>query len=329
MRDSLHLGTALCVAAILAANTGAAEPGRPVALTLNPQTQTYDFETAAVSGSIRPDGAYHGVSRFVHKATGTQVIDARYSALNLFRLFSVNLGLGNPRVWSREIKATDTSVEIFWAQTDAHQGTITARYEVREPGHVDLTLTLKSLGTYSGYEILLPNYFDKSMVPHLYLKQRAIGDTPPEIDLVVPTVNDVFRGCSLVFPRDAHTARFPVDGRWNRSEYGMDVAPFFPVRHYGHPFMFVTDRDKTLAAVMMMQRDDCSAISSRYYSENEEDRATTYTAMDFLVFGQDLSPGDERTARVRLSLTDLDADMSQPLQLYQSFATETDAAATE
>jgi hypothetical protein len=312
-----------CIAVGMAVDVAAAaERGKPVKLTLNPQTQTYDFETATVSGSIRPDGAYHGVSRFLHKATGTQVIDARYSALNLFRLFSVNLGLGNPREWSREIKATDTAVEIFWAETDAHQGMITARYEVREPGDVDLTLTLKSLGTYAGYEILLPNYFDKSMIPHLHLKRRAIGAAPPEIDLVVPTVNDVFRGCGLVFPRDAHTARFPVDGRWNRSEYKMDVAPFFPLRHYGHPFMFVTDREKKLAAVMMMQRESCSAISSRYYSEKDEDRATSYSAMDFLVFGRNLLPGDEVTARIRLSLTDLDAEMSQPLKLHEKFLLE-------
>jgi hypothetical protein len=304
----------------------AAERGRPVKLTHNVETKTYDFETATVAGSLRPDGAYHGVSRFVHKASGTQVIDPRYSALNLFRLFSVNLGLGNPRVWTREVQATETSVEIFWAATDAHQGTIRARYEVREPGDVDLTLTLNSLGTYAGYEILLPNYFDKSMIPHVYLKQRQIGAAPPPVDLVVPSFSEVFRGCGLVFPRDAHTARFPVDGRWNRSEYQMDVAPFFPLRHYGHAFMFMTDRDKTLAAVMMMRPEDCSAISSRYYTDREDERSTSYSAMDFLVFGKNLTPGDVATARIRLSLTDLDAELSQPLALHQKFLSETAAA---
>lgn len=324
MRSRSGIMLFLCLAAgIVAGPAWAGERGRPIQLTFNAETKTYDFETATVAGSIRPDGAYHGVSRLIHKASGMQVIDARYSALNLFRLFSVNLGLGNPRVWSREIEATDDAVDIFWQETDAHQGTIHARYEVREPGDVDLTLTFRSLGTYAGYEILLPSYYDRSMIPHLYLKRREIGPTPPELDLVVPTVSDVFRGCGLVFPRDAHTARFPVDGRWNRSEYKMDVAPFVPLRHYGHPFMFMTDSEKKLAAVMMMRRDNCSAISSRYYSEKLEDRAQSYSAMDFLVFGRNFVPGEEATARIRLSLTDLDAEMSQPLKLHQRFLLET------
>lgn len=320
----------LCLAlGIVVSPICAGERGQPVKLTFNAETRTYDFETATVAGSIRPDGAYHGVSRYVHKASGMQVIDPRYSALNLFRLFSVNLGLGNPRVWERDIKATDTAVDMFWKETDAHQGTIHARYEVRQPGDIDLTLTFKSLGTYAGYEILLPSYFDQSMIPHLYLKRREIGPTPPELDLVVPTVSDVFRGCGLVFPRDAHTARFPVDGRWNRSEYQMDVAPFLPLRHYGHPFMFMTDPERKLAAVMMMRRDNCSAISSRYYSEKLEDRAQSYSAMDFLVFGRNFVPGDEATARIRLSLTDLDAELSQPLKLHQRFLSETSASNAE
>jgi hypothetical protein len=324
MRSRLGIAFFLCIAAgIVVRPVCAFERGQPVKLTFNAETKTYDFETATVAGSLRPDGAYYGVSRLIHKASGKQVIDPRYSALNLFRLFSVNLGLGNPRAWSREIKATDTAVDILWQETDAHQGTIHARYEVREPGDVDLTLTFKSLGAYAGYEILLPSYFDKSMIPHLYLKRREVGPQLPELDLVVPTVSDVFRGCGLVFPRDAHTARFPVDGRWSRSEYKMDVAPFVPLRHYGHPFMFMTDPDKKLAAVMMMRRESCSAISSRYYSEKLEDRATSYSAMDFLVFGRNFVPGDEATALIRLSLTDLDVEMSQPLKLHQKFLLET------
>ncbi|MCA9170758.1 MAG: hypothetical protein KDB23_23935 [Planctomycetales bacterium] len=319
------LGIALSVLA--SGRALAHDRGKAVRLIPNETTKTYDFDTDHVAGSIRADGAYHGVSRLVHKASGIQVIDPRYSALNIFRLFSVNLGLGTPRHWTREIRATETSVEIRWAATDAHQGTILARYEVREPGDVDLTVTLESLGTYSGYELLLPSYFDPSMIPHVYLKRRAVGATPPDIDLVVPRFSEVFRGCSLVFPRDAHTARFPLDGRWNRSEYKMSVAPFFPVRHYGYPFMFVTDRDKTIAAVMMMRRDDCSAISSRYYSERIEERAASYSAMDFLVFGRDVLPGNVLTARVRLSLTSLDTELSQPLKLHQQFLGETSVTA--
>jgi hypothetical protein len=144
------------------------------------------------------------------------------------------------------------------------------------------------------------------------------------VDLVVPMFSEVYRGCSLVFPRDFHAARRPLDGRWNRGEYGMSTAPFFPLRHYAQPVTFMTDVEKRNAAVLMMKRPSCSAISARYYSVNKEERATSYSAVDFFIFGDDLLPGDVREANVRLVLTPLDAEMSQPLKLYEKFLSESE-----
>jgi hypothetical protein len=295
-----------------------AHAGDLVPLTRNEAEGSFDFDTTVMSGSLKAEGQYHGVTRLVDKRTGRQVIDARYSALNLFRLFSVNLGMGTPRTMERKINATETAVEIMWAATEAHQGEITARYEVREPDTIDLTLTLRVRGTYAGYELLLPSYFDKVMRPHVYLKRR----TGPEVDLVVPMFNELFRGGTPVFPRDAHAAMRSFDGRWNRSEYKMPTAPFYPLRHYAHPVAFMTDPEKKLAVVLMTRTGHCSAISERYYSERDDERATSYSAIDFHLWGDDLVPGDERKAKVRLVLTPLDAEMSQPLKLHQKFLTE-------
>jgi len=300
-----------------------AAPGSPVKLIRNEAAGSFDFDTPVMSGSLKADGSYHGVTRLVDKRSGRQVLDARYSALNLFRLFSVNLGMGTPRAMERKVAATATALEITWPATDAHQGELTARYEVREPDTIDLTLTLRVRGTYAGYELLLPSYFDGAMLPHVYLKRRARSVTPADVDLVVPMFNEVFRGCGLVFPRDAHAAKRPFDGRWERSEYKMSTAPFLPMRHYAHPLAFMTDPEKTFAVVLMMRAESCSAISARYFSEHAGERATTYSAFDFLVFGDDLLPGDERRARVRLVLTPLDGGMSQPLKLHEKFLAET------
>ncbi|MBI5801643.1 MAG: hypothetical protein HZA92_13095 [Verrucomicrobia bacterium] len=321
MISSLTLGLLLALADV----SHGEQPARLVKLSRNETTQAFDFETPVMSGSIRAEGNYHGVSRLVDKKSGRSLLDARYSALNLFRLFSVNLGMGTPRTMKSTVRATDTAVEITWPATPEHQGVITARYEVREPDTIDLHLTLRCKGTYAGYELLLPNYFESSMVPHVYLLRRAIGDKAPAADLVVPGFSEVYRGCSLVFPRDAHAARRPLDGRWNRSEFGASVAPFFPLRHYAHPVVFMTDAEKTLAVVMMMKRESCSAISARYFTEKPQERASSYSAVDFLVFGDDLLPGDVRTADVRLVLTPLDAEMSQPLRLHEKFLSEPDS----
>ncbi|MGE0759462.1 MAG: hypothetical protein AB7O38_20765, partial [Pirellulaceae bacterium] len=183
-------------------------------------------------------------------------------------------------------------------------------------------LTLQAKGTYAGYELLLPNYFDNAMIPHVYLQRRAVGDKKPDSDLVVPAFSEVYRGCSLVFPRDAHAARRPLDGRWSRSEFKANVAPFFPLRHYAHPVTFMSDPEQKHAVVLLMKPAACSAISARYYTPRVEDRATTYSAVDFLIFGDDLVPGDIRTAHIRLVLSPLDDAMSQPLALYEEFLAE-------
>lgn len=295
-----------------------------VALTPRGPDNTFDFETAQIKGSICLDGSYHGVTRLTDKRTGRQVIDERYSALNLFRLFSVNQGMGQPRTMDRTVEVSPHSVEAKWAATDAYQGEITARYEVCGPNAVDVTVSVQCRGTYPGYELFMSSYFDKSFEPHVYLQRRARGRLPVEADLVLPTVNDVFRGTVLVFPRDAHAARRCVDGRWDRSEWKSPTVQMCPVRRYAHCLAFMADPKKQLGVVLMSRPSDCYAISTRYHAKDEADRLTTYSAFDLSLFGDDLLPGDCRTVKVRLALTELDADLTQPLELHRQFLSELD-----
>ena len=274
----------------------------------------FDFETEKMRGTLRLDGDYHGVVRLVDKRTNRQVVDPRYSLLNLFRIFSVNLGLGTPRSMKGTIKSTSDMAEVTWPASEVHQGEITARYEVKEPNIVDLTITVRSRGVYPAYEILLPSYFDSSLLPHVYLKRRTEGG-----EWVLPTFNEVFRGGVMAFPRDAHAARRYVDGRWTRGEYGMPCAPFFPLRPYAEALGLMTDRDQQVGIALMAQRQFCSGVSCRYHADQEADRLTSYSAIDLTLFGQDLNPGDECTALVRLVLLQLDGDLNRVLPAFRAF----------
>ena len=69
----------------------------------------------------------------------------------------------------------------------------------------------------------------------------------------------------------------------------------------------------------------CYAISTRYHADRDADRLTTYSAFDLSLFGDDLPPGDERTVKVRLAVTPLDRDLSQPVKLYREFLAQTPA----
>ncbi|MFV1969003.1 MAG: hypothetical protein ACC628_26585 [Pirellulaceae bacterium] len=279
---------------------------------------SYDFETNLIRGTIRLDGAYHGVTRLVDKRTGKQVIDSRYSALNLFKLMSVNQAMDQPRQMERTTTIAPHWLEVKWGATDSHKAVITARYEVACPDAVDVTVTVRSQGVYRGYELFMSSYFDKVLRPHVYLWSRGRHDR----ELVCPTVNDVFRGTVLVFPRDAHAARRCVDGRWERDERGTPTVQMCPVRHYAHCMAFMADPEERLGVVLMSRPRDCYAISTRYHAENEADRLTPYSAFDLSLFGGDLLPGDERTVKIRLAVTSLDGDMSQPLKRYRAFIAE-------
>ena len=163
------------------------------------QADTFDFETEAIEGTIRLDGAYHGVTRLVDKRTGRQVIDARYSALNLFKLQAVNHYMGQPRLMPRTTTAAPTAVDVTWPATEAHLGEVTARYEVRGPSAIDATVSVRMGWSYPGYELFMSSYFDKVLRPHVYVKSLNPRQIPDH-DVIFPTVSDVFRGAVLVFP---------------------------------------------------------------------------------------------------------------------------------
>jgi len=319
--------------AIPAAEEGAAkpEPAKPVAavdrggvdgafaLTPSGTEDAFDFKTDRMEGTVGLVGAYHGVTRLVDRGSGRQVIDPRYSALNLFKLMSVNQIMGQPRTMERTIEVGPDRVEVSWAATDGHKAQITARYEVVRPNAVDVTVTVRSQGAYRGYELFMSNYFDKALRPHVYLESRA-GQEP---ELVLPMASDVFRGTVLVFPRDAHSGRRCVDGRWERNEWSTPIVQMCPVRHYAHCLALLTDPEEQLGVVLMAHPRHCYAISTRYFAEDDADRLTTYSAFDFSLFGDDLLPGDERSVKVRLALVPLDGDPSRALELYRGFVAET------
>lgn len=283
-------------------------------------TGAFAFDTDVMAGRIEPAGAYHGVGSLIDKRSGRQIIHPDYSALNLFRLFAHHQGMGQPRSMERSTSAVAGGVEIRWPPTAEHQIELVARYTVPEADAIDLRVTARSHGTYAGYELFLPSYFDPALRPRVYLRGNRYGEPEGSPDLVVPMVNDVYRGTVLVFARDPHAARRCVDGRWNRSEADAPTVQMCPVRYYAHCLAFLTDPGERLAAVLMARPRDCYAISTRYFAENQADRMAPYSAFDLSLFGSDLVPGDEVTVGVRLALLRIDGDLDRPLRHYRAFA---------
>lgn len=288
-------------------------------LTRNDSTGTFDFETSELRGSIQPQGAYHGISQLLHKPTSVELVHPKYSVLNLFFLFSVNLKIGVPRGWERTVEATEEAVTLHWAANEEFLGELSARYEVREPNLVDLTVTVRSQGIYPRFELFLSDYFDPSLLPHVCLQSSVYARAQGAPEIVPLTVNGAFEGTGLVFARDAHAARLCVDGRWDRRERKMPTAQWCPVRYYAYPFGFQADLEKRVAAVLMSRPEDCFAVISGYDTPNQEDAFKNQNPMYLSLFGDDLVPGYERSVKVRMAVTPLDDTLSQPQKLYEAF----------
>ncbi len=281
-------------------------------LTPNADRTEFTFETGRMAGTITVPGRYHGVTRLIDKKSGRQLIDSRYSALNLYKLMSGSGVMGEPRKMERSARSGANWVEIIWPPTKEHQGTVTARYEVLRPDAIDFTITVETTAAYKDYEVFLPSYFDKSMRAHLHLKRR--GRQPP--DLVMPEYNPAFATTLPYFPRDSRGAQIPLDGRWD------GIIDFSPMRRYAHCLAFMVDPDNRAAAVLMAEPRDCFGISVRYHADDDAKRLTSYSAFDLGLVGKNMKPGETRTVRARLALTDLDEEFTQPLELYRAFLKE-------
>ena len=278
----------------------------------NADRTEFTFETERMAGTITVPGRYHGVTRLIDKKAGRQLIDSRYSALNLYKLMSGSGVMGEPRKMERTSRHGKNWVEIIWPPTEEHRGTVTARYEVSRPDAIDLAITVETTAAYTDYEVFLPSYFDKSMRAHLHLKRR--GKQPP--DLVMPEYNPAFATTLPFFPRDSRGAQIPLDGRWD------GIIDFSPMRRYAHCLAFMVDPDNRAAAVLMSDPRDCFGISVRYHADVDANRLTSYSAFDLGLVGRDLKPDETRTVRARLALTDLDEEFTQPLELYKAFLKE-------
>ncbi|MBM4081509.1 MAG: hypothetical protein FJ278_17530 [Planctomycetes bacterium] len=287
-------------------------------LTHDSEKNVWHFETEELSGFIQPEGARHGVKQLLHKPTGVQVVHPKYDALNLFLQFSTNLCMGSAREKARTVRATDATLEVRWPPTDDHRVEMVARYAVKEPNIIDLTITVRPQWPYPAYELFLSNYFDTSLRPHVFVQGCPYTNPPNQPQWTAPEVNDVYLGTGLVFPRDPHAARLSVDGRWARLKAKV-LYQWNPQRFYEKPVVFQADPARRVAAVLMSRPEDCFAVVTGYHSQNPNDPFAAQNPMYLSLFGDDLMPGQERTVRTRLAVTRLDGDLSRPLALYDTF----------
>jgi hypothetical protein len=288
-----------------------------MSLSYDAANDIWTLETEELTGTLQPQGQRHGLKTLVHRPTGIDVVHPDYDVLNLFLLFATNRCMGQARTLERTVEGGDGALTVHWPATDEHNAELTAVYRLVEPNMVDLSVTVCSNWPYPAYEVFLSNYFPPEFQPWVYLQPCPYVDPPDQPQWVAPQVSDVFAGTGLVWPRDFNCSPRSVDGRWTGI---WALYQWNPQRFYELPLMMQVHPDGELAAVMMSRPEHCYAVVSGYNSGNMDDPFKSQNPLYFSLFGDDLAPGDERTARVRLAVIELDDEMKRPLELYKSFA---------
>jgi hypothetical protein len=299
-------------------------------LSYDRETGLCAFETEELTGVIRPghEKPHHGLTGLRHRRTGVEFVHPKYSIMNVYRFLAVDPGdprrlgreLGAARTEPHQVEVDGTSVRLRWPPNEQRRLDTTFTYTVEEPNAVDMRLEVRAEGAYDAFEVFLAGYFEPGLKPHVYLRRGnfELKDRPgkyaDEPELVPVAMNDVFRGGILVYPRDEPSARIQVDGRWD------GIARFSPVRHYHAPVCLEVDPDRRVASVFMGLPDEVFSISTGYDSPDLEDRFKYHNPQYLSFFGDGVAPGDVRTARARLVVTELDDGMARPLELYRAFA---------
>jgi hypothetical protein len=294
--------------------------------------EVYAFETETLSGVIRPGNElpHHGLTRLRHKPTGVELVHPLYAILNLYRVAAVDpargsghgAGLGEPRRDGHTVAVDGSTVTLHWPATERRQATTTVRYAVGEPNRIDVDVTVQAHGAYRAFEVFLASYYHPDLEPYAYLARGhfELADEPgrfaDEPELVPVVMNDAFRGGIPSFPRDEPGARILLDGRWD------GIVRFSPLRYYKVPVLFQADAGRRVAAVWLTDPARCFAVSTGYHSSDPADRFKRHNPQYLSFFGDEIRPGDIRTARARLVVTELDETVSQPLACYQEFLAE-------
>jgi hypothetical protein len=293
----------------------------------------YQFETADLLGTISPGSElpHQGVTRLRHKPTGVEFVHPLYTILSVWSVWGIDRAggstagrrLGDPRQEARTVTADESTVSVRWAPTEQRRTEMTVQYAVREPNCIDLTATVRAEADYGTLEVGLAGFYPSALRPHVYLAwerydlQYGVGIDPDIPELVAVTMNPVFRSGMLLFPRDPAAAITCTDGRRGSS------PRFSPVRQYKVPVSFQSDPDRTVAAVWMARPEDCLALGGAYDSADAGDHLKKNNPQYMSLLGHDLAAGETRTARARVVITELDAEVSQPLALYRTFLSET------
>ena len=253
----------------------------------------FDFHTGKLSGRLKLDGQFQGVTDIVDIPSGRRLTRPP-GVFSFYRVFSANKRYGNAaRDWPTTCKLlADGSVEVRWPAAKEHPVEISAVYRWSAPDTLDLQTTVKPSRDMPCFEMFLSSYFTDNFRASIYMKPAVGADAKPSFVAADPGPKS--KADYAIFPRDAAAEAMISDGRWSipPSPVSWDIEQWMAV-----PLAIRRDKATGITAAMMAGPQDCFAFSCRW---NVAEKMHGYRSLYMSLFGKDLKAGQTATANCRL-----------------------------
>lgn len=261
------------------------------------QNGDYEFQLKELTGFIRPHGHYHGLVLF---ANGEPITRPGTCTVNLEHYCARGDGSGRfvPRDECQTHYEVDSDrLSIHFEETDRWKVQTTLTYRLQADDCIDVTFDFTFSQNYGGFEAFVASYFHAQRIPFLQIGEEWIQPhiQPEE---------------QLFFTRDDDGSEFIVDGRWewlqSRNLFANDDG-----RKYRIPVIVAWNQETDRALIQMVELTKCPSISVNTFAY----------AQDFSLIGEDVSAGEEISARARLLYREV-TDPDTVARWYEAWDTE-------
>jgi len=315
----------------------------------NKNKSCLDFETKKLKGYFETEGAYRGMQSLIHKDEGVEWVgnfDSGYPGydippgirlylLSLYHYLAKNIPhgvLGRNMPSSVEMRGDILRITLNPVK-DCNATTI-VEYAFSGPETLDMKLSVTAHAALEDLEICLSSYTvnRKWGTPFYYLSKQPPNEG--EAIFAQPQDTPFCSGWYHSSPRDNRAAGLLYDGRWPGEPYQLFVTG----PYYNLPILVARNPETGFALIQMADRRNCVRLGSLYSSDDlrihvaynkdfkpYSDSAlyADYSPTYFFFFGENIKPGETRTARYRMILTKVRRDLNEALELYRQFERET------
>ena len=272
------------------------------------------FTCSEFSGSLEASGPNHGIRTLVSGVSGN-LVHKNLFLLSLYRALATDSLLCVPRDAEMEFTAAENGADILFKASEKHQAEVLASYRILDPNIIDFSLTLTARASFPQYELFLSSYFEFGNTTHVYV-QRTRHVKEKGGRWLSPQRNEVVEGCYLAYPRDDEAAVTRFDGRFGANYNPVEWAV---ASYFAEPLAVMRYPESGVAVVMMADPETCFCLHGCYMPDGEHDEVSSHNSTYFSLFGEDIEPGDQRTARVRFVVAEMDESLETAIELYKEF----------